>query len=123
MNSQTITYSSLFYSSTNVNGADLDVSTGLFTAGWAGTYTVTWSGSATVDGHDLYIFLQKNGEDIEDSRTHSYIGGGFSDIVDQGGRTLVLYLDRGDTLSLFCDDCSDGIGHVTFCVSLSNFDI
>merc|ERR1719228_1727991 len=41
--SQTITYSSLLYSSTNVVGADMNTSTGIFTSGWGGTYTVSWS--------------------------------------------------------------------------------
>ena len=40
-----------------------------------------------------------------------------------GGRTLVLHLVRGDTLDLYCEDCSATIYRVTFCVSLSTFDI
>ena len=36
---------------------------------------------------------------------------------------MVLHLDQGDTLQLYCDDCTAGIGYTTFCVSLTTFDI
>ena len=52
-----------------------------------------------------------------------YIGPDQSGVQDQGGRTLVLHLDRGDTLDLYCDNCSAGIGRTTFCVSLSQADV
>merc|ERR1711936_621154 len=38
--SHTIEYDNLIHSSTNVEGS-MDVSTGIFTSGWAGTYTVS----------------------------------------------------------------------------------
>ena len=30
-----------------------------------------------------------------------------------------MHLDLGDTLDLYCEDCSEGVDHVTFCVSLT----
>ena len=39
-----------------------------------------------------------------------------------GGRTLVLYLGLGDTVSLYCADCMAGIFYTTFCVSLATGD-
>merc|ERR1719402_1283229 len=58
-----ITYSDLLYSSTNVEGADMDLSNGVFTAGWGGSYTVTWSLLAREKSgaQDLWIYLKKNG--------------------------------------------------------------
>merc|ERR1719481_1538235 len=38
-----ITYDSIFYSRSNQDVGGLDISSGLFTAGYPGTYTVTWS--------------------------------------------------------------------------------
>merc|ERR1712129_604251 len=38
-----LTYPTLLYSSTNVDGADLDITTGVFISGFPGSYTVTWS--------------------------------------------------------------------------------
>merc|ERR1712215_206044 len=49
ISSQSITYSKLLYSSTNVEGAAMSISTGVFTSGWPGSYTATWSLSADVD--------------------------------------------------------------------------
>merc|ERR1712236_120181 len=65
ISSQTITYSSLLHSSTNVEGADMNLSTGIFTSGWGGTYTVSWSlwGYTVID-----IYLRRNGAKITESR-------------------------------------------------------
>ena len=56
-----ISYDSLLYSSTNVEGG-LDISTGQFTSGWPGTYTVTWSLRTDDDEWDtvVAIYLRKN---------------------------------------------------------------
>merc|ERR1711874_674399 len=40
---KTVPYSKLLYSSTNTEGGGLDISSGVFTAPCAGSYTVTWS--------------------------------------------------------------------------------
>ena len=119
---QTISYTTLLYSSTNVAGAGLDISTGVFTAGHPGSYTATWSLLAEDNAGDHYVavYLRKNGENIEESRHLSEYTGSSGYVGDQGGRTLVLHLDRGDTLDLYCVDCSARIGHTSFCVSLSH---
>ena len=124
ISTQVIPYTTLLYSSSNVVGDGLDISSGIFSAGYPGTYTVTWSLRAVDNVGDgyLYIFLRKNRERIEESLHSSHYTGpsGYSD--DQGGRTLIVHLDRGDTLDLYCYDCSSGIDVVTFCVSLSQGD-
>ena len=142
---QTIPYSRLLYSSAyspdSVSGG-LDISTGIMTCGWPGSYNVTWSLSADDDHGDrtVYIYLRKNGQRMDESLHQSWYTGSSGTVYDQGkqihniiilitilcitgGRTLVLHLDRGDTVDLYCEDCSAGIYLPTFCVSLSTFDI
>ena len=123
LTSNTISYKTLLYSSTNVKEGGLDIETGVFTAGWPGSYTITWSLRAANDAGEevVNIHLRKNGQTIPDSWHSSYCGS--KNVGDQGGRTLVLHLETGDTLDLFCNDCSAGIFYPTFCVSLTTFDI
>jgi hypothetical protein len=69
-----------------------------------------------------------NGEVIEDSRHiskyHDEKGSETVNYVrDQGSRTIILHLKIGETLDLYCQDCSAGILYITFCVSLSQFDV
>merc|ERR1711892_888855 len=123
--SQTIPYSSLLYSSTNTEGGGLDIARGVFTSPLAGSYTVAWSLLA-IDDHpdsDVVIYLRQNGQKIDESQHESGYSGPSGRVHDQGGRTLVLHLDMGDTLDLYCADCSARIYYTTFCVSLSTFDI
>ena len=124
-NTQTISYTTLLYSSTNVAGAGLDISTGVFTAGHPGSYTATWNLMADNDAgeHIVDIYLRMNRKIIAESRYTSVYTGPSGYATDQGGRTLVLHLDRGDTLDLYCEDCSAGIRDTTFCVTLSQADV
>ena len=136
--SRTITFSKLFYSATNTEGGGLDISSGVFTAPWGGSYTVTWStSSVSYIGHGNNIYLYKNSNMVEESKHWSYNSNDLY-VYEQGnnyyyynnhyilpiigGRTLTLYLARGDTLHLYCEDCND-IYYTTFCVSLSTFDV
>ena len=36
---------------------------------------------------------------------------------------MMVYLGEGDTMELFCDDCTAGVYHITLCISLTTFDI
>ena len=122
--SQVLSYETLLYSSSNVDGAGLDLSSGIFTSGYAGTYTITWSlWAADKDGGNINIFLRKNREEISESRHVSYYDGSEGYVEDQGGRTLVVHLERGDTLDLYCKICTSHVYETIFCVSLSQFDI
>jgi len=100
--SEVISYTKLLYSSTNIEGAGLDVSTGVFTSGHPGTYTATWSLSAWNDAGDarVFVYLRKNGNIIEESQHYTHYTGDSGAADDVGGRTLFLHLDRGDTLDL-----------------------
>merc|ERR1719153_702057 len=114
--SGTIPYTSLLYSSTNTEGGGLDFTTGVFAAPWGGSYTVSWDTSARLDdGEDVSIYLQKNGENIEESQHFSRYYGNYY-VYEQGGRTMVLYLAMGDTLQLYSDSGTGEIYRTIFCV-------
>ena len=88
--SGTIPYTSLLYSSTNAAGGGLDITTGVFTAPHPGTYTVYWDTSAhLVSAQDVQIFLQKNGENIQESH-HVSVYTGDAGLFDQGKLSLIL---------------------------------
>merc|ERR1711892_208961 len=113
----TINYIYLLYSSTNTEVGGLDISSGLFSSPHPGTYMVTW----TLIAYNFYpdkaviVSLRKNNEIIRESRTYS----SNAHMYAQGGRSLFMHLDLGDTLDLYCEDCSEGVDHITFCVSLT----
>merc|ERR1712013_483876 len=97
--SGTIPYTSLLYSSTNTEGGGLDISTGVFTAPHGGSYTVYWDTTAYLDsGERVSIYVQKNGENIQEPKHYSRYTGPSGWVGDQGGRTIIVYLALGDTL-------------------------
>merc|ERR1719347_2048976 len=118
----TITYQSLVtsYHSSGVGSGGLDTSTGVFTAPARGVYTVTWSLYASNNAGDssVWIYLHLNKNSVGESRLYSHYSGPSGQVVDQGGRTMVLQLAVGDTLELYCKDCSANVYFITFCVSL-----
>ena len=81
-----ITYSTLLYSSTNTEGGGLDIASGVFTSSYPGSYTVTWSLYADNDAGEHYvaIYLQHNGQNIDESEHRSYYGGPSGYVRDQG---------------------------------------
>ena len=64
-------------------------------------------------GFDYKVVYTKNTNKViyNKTPTNPYIA---------GGRTMLVYLCPGDTLELYCRDCSPaGVGHTTLCVSLA----
>merc|ERR1711892_1340279 len=119
-----LTFDRLSYSRSNQPTGGLDPVTGVFTSPYPGTYRVSWSLYAINDAGDSYvsIHLHKNGASVgEESRHYSHYIGASGYVYDQGGRTLFLHLDLGETLAMYCDDCSAGVSRVNFCVSLVQF--
>merc|ERR1711915_92820 len=119
-----LTYSNLLFSSSNVEVADFNLDTGSFTSGFPGTYTVTWSLLAHNDynDHPIFIVLRKNGKRIWESETYSQYTGASGIVYEQGGRTLMLHLDSGDFIDLYCQNCDATIYDVTFCISLTSWE-
>merc|ERR1711915_1112308 len=108
----------------NCQNANFDLASGVYTNGWPGTYTVTWDLIAIDDAgdHGVQIYLKKNGEKIVESLHDSYYSGSSGRVEDQGGRTIILRMETGDQLSLYCQGCRTGVYHITFCVSLTTYD-
>ena len=57
LKSKTITYESLLYNSTNIEGGGLDLETGVFVSPHPGTYTVSWSLHAADGLRDNFVFI------------------------------------------------------------------
>merc|ERR1711935_473250 len=118
-----ITFDRLSYSNNNQPTGGLDPATGKFSCPYPGTYSVSWSLFASNDavrGDDsVEIHLKKNGGLVGHESTHlsSYTGAS-GGVGDQGSRTLIIDLLLGDTLSMYCLDCSATVYYVNFCVSL-----
>merc|ERR1712123_342923 len=123
--SSILTFDRLSYARSNQPTGGLDPETGVFTSSYPGTYSVSWSLVAIGDAEDtmVSVYLQKDGEYVGyESRHYSWYTGASGYVDDQGGRTLILHLDLGETLSMFCADCSAAISYVSFCVSLVKID-
>merc|ERR1712183_740851 len=86
ISSAIIPYSTLLYSSTNTEGGGPDITSGVFTSSWPGSYTVTWGLHASDTAGDLnvIIFLQYNGHNIDESRHESVYTGSSGVVADQG---------------------------------------
>ena len=94
-----------------------NISSGVYTApnqvsDGAMTFMITWSLQSFDD--DLHdggtIFLYKN--DVRVDQSYQNSDGG---VRDMGGRTLLLELDVGDTLYLYCSNCYEML-FVNVCV-------
>jgi len=123
--SSVLTFDRLSYSRSNQPIGGLDPVTGVFTSPFPATYSVSWSLTAGNDAGDNYvsIHLHKNGASVgAESLHYSSYTGASGRVSDQGGRTLILHLDMGETLAMYCDDCSAHVLYVNFCVSLVQFD-
>jgi len=116
----TITYHSFIFESNNIPGASFDLSSGRYTAGAEGTYRVDLaigamdsSSSSSSSRNDIYI--QHNGQDIEESGIYSHI---YTDNTSQesGGRSVILHLEKDDTVSVRGNSVYSLI-RITFCVS------
>merc|ERR1719334_1990579 len=105
----------------------LDISSGRYTAGYPGTYTVTYSLTNDVyqgSGNYIQMYVRKNGQNLPESYHQSiYNIDSTGYMYEQGGRTLITHLARGDYIELYCIDCNYYIRDTLFCVSLSQFDV
>ena len=89
---QIVPYNSLFFSSSNVGGAGLDISTGVFTSGHSGTYTATWSMMASDGSQEpqVVLYLRKNSENIPESAHYSRYAGSGGLVYDQGKQKSII---------------------------------
>ena len=122
----TIVYDAiLFLNNNNVAAADMNVYTGMFTAGRTGRYKVAVGLEMLNDsGQDHYLWVVKNENKLEETKMHS----GYSTYAngkgtDNGSRELILNIDAGETICLQHEtNGHSGIMSVTFCVSSIEFE-
>jgi len=118
--SSVITYNKLILS--EGDAGTLDPATGVWTTNVPGLYEITWSLRNELTGDDdNWIYLYRNGQTIEESIHGSYIGQTTSServIAEQGGRTMLLHLAAGDTLTLRTGGFQGYAFNIHFCVML-----
>ena len=109
-----ITYEHVFHSSTNLRKGGLDTCSGVFTSGVSGTYSISWSGFSDARGGGSSVVLRKNGHSIHDAACTWTLQ----------GRSIVMDLEEGGTLSLNYNDPNDyGYEKINFCVNLMQGDL
>merc|ERR1712115_735823 len=104
-----MSFECLSYDVTN-QPTGLDWETGVFTCPYPGTYTVSWS--------------WKNEAQIHESFHQSYFReeGATGVVADFGGKTILVGLEAGDTLDLYCINCAARLWNVQYCISLTTPD-
>merc|ERR1711935_770420 len=123
-----VNYAYLAFNRTNLHTGGLDVKTGVFTSPFHGTYTITYSARSTNhNGHAVLLYIFKNEVQIDASQHYSSYKSESSDsgfVRDEGGRTLILDLEEGDTLVLRyvgANGDADGIlNDILFCATLTS---
>merc|ERR1711915_427036 len=118
--SSVMTFDKTLYMECNFcDDADFNLNTGVYTNGWPGTYTVSWNSWIRADHmHGSIIHLHKNGQRIEEAIQMLHFSNDNGWMHEQGGRTMLMRMDTGDTLSLYCDNCNGGVHDITFTISL-----
>merc|ERR1711874_435179 len=125
LDNSNITYERLLFSQAGqeVEGAGLDINTGVFTAPYSAVWTVSYSAtSVQYSGDIIQAFIHINGERIEASQYWASYFESAGRISSLGSRTLHLGLEAGDTLSLATGDeghygVFSGLWYITLCVS------
>ena len=134
LDNSNITYERMLYSNTgdgspDVEGAGLDINTGVFTAPFSGVWTINYSTtSVQYSGDIIQAHLRINGQTIEASQYWASYLESTGRIASLGSRTLHLHLAAGDALTLATGDQGhfgefSGLWYITFCVELKASDI
>jgi len=116
-----VKYDSVITNVNNVDGAGLDPSTGLFTAGWAGSYQVVANMEMVASSSEQSVWVVVNENKVEQSFMHfRHEGNNFGKGVDNGSRDIILDLNVGDTVGLTYETNGNGemeLKSVNFCVT------
>ena len=105
----------------NVTGG-LDINTGVFTVGYAGTWEISYtmrSGQDPGTANEAWLYI--NGEQIEESRHNSFYYDSEGHMASLGSRSLYMRLESGDTITLRTGDIH-GLDDITLCFNLAQFD-
>jgi len=117
---ETLKYDTIYSEANNVEGAGLDVGSGLFTAGWAGVYQVAYSMEMVSEGaqeHSVWVVV--NGAQVAQSIIHSsFDNNDHGTGIDNGSRVIMVSLNSGDTVGLTHQTVGNGaLKRINFCVS------
>merc|ERR1711990_736770 len=124
-----IAYDKLFYSSSVGDlGSGLDLESGLFTAGWGGTYQVTWSLQNSDHNNEKSQGLQllRNGESVPEVYFYTQYTDNSATkdeaIYQMTERNIYQRLEVGDSLALSCTEDCHHMYWINFCVKLDRPD-
>merc|ERR1712110_954370 len=103
-----ISYDKLSFSDTNmdISRTPLDMTTGIFTAPLAGTYTVSFSLFSNVNGHNWEhnkVYLHYNGVRMTETMHETHSGSDDNTgvyVISTSGREVFIQAQTGDTISL-----------------------
>ena len=125
LDNSNITYEQMLYSNRGdsaVEGAGLDINTGVFTAPFDGVFTINYSTtSVQYSGDIIQAHLRLNGQTIEASQYWASYLESTGRMASLGSRTLHLQLTAGDSLTLSTGDQGhygefSGLWYITLCV-------
>jgi len=125
-----IKYDSMLTDINSFPSGGLDISTGVFTVPASGLYQITYAVVTVVSQNDDRVNIYINVDNkslghpssilkITYSASQSPLSG---NSYDTGSRTLLLHLNHGQTVNIFCQDCSPSARYVTFCILMINSD-
>jgi len=114
-----ITYDKLTLEENTVPGAMLSTTTGKFTAGASGLYHVVASMTMVSNVWNANdVFFRLNNINLEESHMNSYVYDHENPFkhYEMGGRSMMIKMSKGDTLSLYTSNCYY-LDYITFCVN------
>jgi len=121
INDERISYNNIFLDNNNVDGASMDISTGIFIAGATASYQISANVEmrlAAGQNHDVWVVV--NDIEVEGGRMSSSYDKTMQGIlVDNGSKNLVLALTAGDKVYLaHHTNGEEPLTSVTYCISL-----
>lgn len=124
----TVTYDKLVTSSTNLyygtTEPQLNIASGKYSVPAPGVYRIDYSLTAWhgIGDAAVYLHIRKNEKLIPESKYDSDSDTAVG-VADKGGASILLQLEKGDRVELFCTDCSADIGYILFCINLEHVDL
>jgi len=108
------------YITSEYNEGVMNIETGTFTAVTSGYYMITFSATAGVEpGEYCNIWLYHNNYPVTESKWVTQSSSANEGVLwDQGSRTVVRYVQAGQTITLKVTDNSYGVNEILLCLYL-----
>ena len=94
----------------------LSITSGIFTAPVDGLYTVTVSFMMDNNDGSSTVYIQRDGQPETTYGRFQSSAYAYEHDDDDAGKSVLMDLRRGQTLSLFYQSGGDLLHHITFCV-------